>query len=125
MPGWLAVSRSLIYEIALPEQGSHRPPASGIGLTDWSQDFGIDKSLYRPATFDKLERQLGSCTGRATDEVAFRAQLLGVVEYKKRLTERSLSVLPPDLTLERPFRVKYDVEVVLLEIRAAAPMCHK
>lgn len=111
-----------VYE-AIPRRGESG--GQRVGLLAWDKELGIDESLYRPSSEDLLTKAAARCGGITQDELSFDVNFRAVVEYRKGLTERAYSALPPALSAEKPRRTRYDIELVLLEVLKATAICHK
>ncbi len=96
-----------------------------VGLLDWDEEFGVDEGLYRPESYDLLDRAARQCLSVSPNDITYDVQMRAVVEYKKALTERAYSALSPNLANELPPLEHHDVELVVLEIVRATAVCRK
>ena len=112
-----------VYEAVPLNATARQLTADRVGLVDWDKELGVDEKLNRPESEDILKQAAKKCAVGAVDELSFDAQFRAVVEYRKDLTERAYAALPPNLQVQKPRRIHYDVELVFLELLKATAIC--
>ncbi len=91
---------------------NHVAPEKTAGLIDWSAELGGEPSLYKPESWETLDRftEQRSAGSRCPIDVTLRA----VVAYKKDLSGKIAERVPPELPWLSDALSHHDVE--LLEI---------
>jgi len=112
-----------IFE-AKPRAGRRsRGMESRLGLLSWDRELGIDETLHRPESYEKLEKLSEACQGKMGKRVRFDATFRAVVEYQRDLIRQAFGGGLPHAELALPSPRHYDVELVLLEIVKARADC--
>jgi hypothetical protein len=114
-----------VYEVVPLDAKQRQLDANRIGLVEWDEELGIDKSLYRPESEKILVTAANRCPGTLKNELSYDVEFRAVVEYKKNLTEHAYATLPPNLSAMAPRKTHYDIELVPLEYFKATAICKR
>jgi hypothetical protein len=139
LDGQIVCMRAMLRPISLDRQLSSRfyefvrvggpEPKSGgtlrVGLIDWDKELGIDESLYRPQSYDLLEKAAKTCGAAPQNNLTFEVVVKGVVEYGKKLVARAAQTLPSQFQTADVRKFEYGTELVLLEFLRAKPICRQ
>lgn len=112
------------YEAVADAPAAFGESAGRAGLLDWDPSLGVNKSLYKPESYELIESAARKCEAvaeRAELETVFKAAIF----YKRDLIERAYEALPPGVREDAPRRRHYDTELVILEVLNATAVCGK